>query len=649
MHTRSVTVTAAFVAAASFAASTTRAGDTPPLFLWANPVDGFWSNPANWSPQGVPGQGVFSGADVRIDAPSPSPYTVTISNIFPLVRNLTLAGPARLAVNETTTVTGDLTLQDSAWIRGSASGFSEVLVDGSLLTGEHTQVRDSIVRVRVGGHFENNSTLFNVDRLELNRNNTLDTRDINRGLLVAARMDAGFFENAGMFQTGNLDIRIGNFLNSGAVEVHSAAFPLRAFVVDQEFTSSGHVLSRDSVGMFRATTFIHEGIFESTRTDGVLEFTGNHRFTNPDPFRGASRIDMFGSGADPLVLEGVLDTTTPIAFAAQSVDARATLRLFNTSFVIEDHAAFQSEVVANRFFASARSASFAESVQASSRFSLDIDGHVDLFGDLTSSNETVFRAASIHATGHISFTGSLTIREADALFDNSFVVDGSLVVQQGASMKFADGAALRATGNITWSNPGSLLDVPIVAGGQAIIGARRVEAEVTANFIRLGAGTMELAADITSNTTVIIAGTALSLGARGEFTHATINADVATTFALNQSWLFDVGADGERGPASDLLTITGSAQLYGVLNVDLVGNPASLRAGDEFTLLTAASIDGAFLAMNLPTLTGALSWDYFQTDTALGLRVIPSPGAGTLLALVALAHARRDRRSTPTL
>ena len=121
MLARSVHTIPAILATAILSAHAANAGDDVPLFVWANPVDGFWTNAANWSPQGVPGQGVFSGADVRIDAPSQSPYIVTISNSFPVVRDLTLAGPARLAVLQATTVTGDLTLQDSAWIRDRKS------------------------------------------------------------------------------------------------------------------------------------------------------------------------------------------------------------------------------------------------------------------------------------------------------------------------------------------------------------------------------------------------------------------------------------------------------------------------------------------------------------------------------------------------
>lgn len=654
MNTRSVTVTAAFVAAASFAASTTRAGDTPPLFLWTNPVDGLWSAAGNWSPQGVPGVGAFTGAEARIDALGATPYVVTLGSAVSL-STLTLGGNAVLLRNAPLTLSGDLLVSDSAWIEvgedgAFQSGVFAVHGNASFESGTRFNAIWGVLDVR--GVFRNDSHNFSARSATLNRNNTLQTRDANHGSARFNTLIAGFFENTGVLSTSGSDstLLFRDLLNTGDINIFDST---SGAIIDDDFTNRGRVrlFPANATARFSATRFIHEGVFQGESSGAVFELIGSHHhFINPDPFVNTLRVELQGQGVAPMTLNGALDTGAQIVGRAESLVAHDELRFrAATSFVVEQHADFRAALTTSNFSLAAQTATFAESITSSGPLTLNAQGDLRFEGDIAANGVTTLRAASIHATGHNSFTGSLTIREADALFDNSFVVDGSLVVQQGASMKFADGAALRATGNITWSNPGSLLDVPIVAGGQAIIGARRVEAEVTANFIRLGAGTMELAADITSNTTVIIAGTALSLGARGEFTHATIDADVATTFALNQSWLFDVGFDGARGPASDLLTITGSAQLYGVLNVDLVGNPASLRAGDEFTLLTAASIDGAFLAMNLPTLTGALSWDYFQTNTALGLRVIPSPGAGTLLALVALAHARRDRRSTPTL
>lgn len=641
MHTRSVTVTAAFVAAASFAAPHTHAGDETPLFVWANPVDGNWSTAANWSPVGVPGFGAFAVADVLFNAPSQSPYTASITNISPILRNLTLEGLARLSFNSPITVEGDFRMLDATRVAGVASGVSELLVDGDAFFGDGAEFSGNISLLRVIGLFENHSVAFGVNRLQLNPNNTGATRDINHGFAIVGAIEAGFFENAGTLRTTVNSVQIRDFLNTGETRIHGSAFPLGTFTVEEEFTNRGLVTSTHLTTMFRADTFIHEGIFETTNSDGILEFTGNHRFNTPDPFR-AIRVDIFGNPDEPLILEGTLDTTTPIAFFGDSIATDATLRLRGASFFMENNVDFHAEVSANGLFVGGDSVLFAESVHTTARLTIQASGHVDFLGDITVGGETTLRAESIHSSGNNSVTGLLTLLEADALFDHAFVVDGSLVLQQGAAMRFADGSAIRATGNVTWNNPGETLDTPIVAGGQAIIGAQRIAATVDANFIRLGGGTMELAADITADTLVVIAGTTLSLGARGEFTHATIDADLSTTYALSQSWLLDVGIDESRGvAASDLLTVTGALDLYGVLIVDLVGDPASLRPGDEFTLITAASISGAFRGFSLPTLTGTLSWDYFQTDTALGLRVVPAPGALAFLALLAFPRGRR--------
>lgn len=653
MHTRFVTVAATIVAAASFvAAQNAHAGETPPLFLWAQPVGGLWSSASNWSPSGVPGVGVFTGADARIDALGPTPYVVTLGSDASL-STLTLGGNAILLRNAPLTLSGDLLVTDSAWIEvgeegASQSGVFAVHGNASFESGTRFIANWGVLDVR--GVFRNDSQNFSANSATLNRNNTLQTRDANHGSAAFRNLSAGFFENTGALNTRgtNPTLHFRDLLNTGDINIFNSE---GVFTVDDDFTNLGRVrlFSANANTRFIATRFIHEGVFQAQSSGSVFELVGSHHhFVNPDPFVNALRVELEGQGAAPMTLNGALDTGVQILGRAASLVAHDELRFrAATSFVVEQHADFRAALTTSNFTLAAQSATFAGSITSSGPLTLSVSGDLRFDGDIAANGVTTLRAASIHATGHNSFTGSLTIREADALFDNSFVVNGSLIVQQGASMKFADGAALRATRNITWSNPGALLDIPIIAGGQAILGARRIEAEVSADFIRLGPGTMELAADITANTTVVIAGTTLSLGGRGEFTHATIDADVSTTFALSQSWNFDVGVDAARGPASDLLTITGSAQLYGALNVDLVGNPSSLRAGDEFTLLTAASIEGAFLAINLPTLTGSLSWGYFQTDSALGLRVIPTPGPAAALVLAGLAASRRRARSTP--
>jgi hypothetical protein len=177
-----------------------------------------------------------------------------------------------------------------------------------------------------------------------------------------------------------------------------------------------------------------------------------------------------------------------------------------------------------------------------------------------------------------------------------------------------------------------------------ILGVRRINVAPTARRIRIGAGTTDLNADLNIDEDVLIAGANLSIGAVGEISHRTIHGDLSTTFALSQAWDFDIEGSASRGVAdSDTLTVTGDAAIYGILRVHTIGDPSNLRAGDEFTLFVADSIDAIFRIVTLPTLDDGLSFDLIIETTEVRLLVVPAPGPVSLLAFAGLATMRRRR------
>ncbi|QDT67441.1 hypothetical protein MalM25_03390 [Planctomycetes bacterium MalM25] len=77
------------------------------------------------------------------------------------------------------------------------------------------------------------------------------------------------------------------------------------------------------------------------------------------------------------------------------------------------------------------------------------------------------------------------------------------------------------------------------------------------------------------------------------------------------------------GAEHDALDVAGTLAVDGTLEVSLV-NAYAPSAGDSFDLLDFGSLTGAFDAVNLPALTGGMSWDQSQLHTDGVLRVLSS-------------------------
>ena len=99
------------------------------------------------------------------------------------------------------------------------------------------------------------------------------------------------------------------------------------------------------------------------------------------------------------------------------------------------------------------------------------------------------------------------------------------------------------------------------------------------------------------------------------------------------------------GTQYDTLTVSGTAQLDGDLNVAL--DPSWLpgpQFGDRFDLLTAAVLQGSFNDVQLPSLSGDLQWQLSQTPTSLSLTVVPEPATLVLMLVAGFAFARKFAR-----
>ena len=84
------------------------------------------------------------------------------------------------------------------------------------------------------------------------------------------------------------------------------------------------------------------------------------------------------------------------------------------------------------------------------------------------------------------------------------------------------------------------------------------------------------------------------------------------------------------GAGFDHLEIGGTFAMDGVLDVLLYDGFAP-SFGDAFDLFDAGALAGRFDDINLPALSGDLTWDDSQLSTNGTLRVVPEPGVGMLL------------------
>lgn len=120
---------------------------------------------------------------------------------------------------------------------------------------------------------------------------------------------------------------------------------------------------------------------------------------------------------------------------------------------------------------------------------------------------------------------------------------------------------------------------------------------------------------------------------------------VSGTYAQSGAGAFDVDLGGTAvGTQYDVLDITSTATLGGVLNVDLIGG-FTPTVGDTFDIMDYTSETGTFTTVNLPKLSGGDTWSisYNATDVVL---TVDSPAATEKGAVSASPTMRSSRGFT---
>jgi len=104
----------------------------------------------------------------------------------------------------------------------------------------------------------------------------------------------------------------------------------------------------------------------------------------------------------------------------------------------------------------------------------------------------------------------------------------------------------------------------------------------------------------------------------------TINGNGVGNYTQGSAGSYDVLIGGlSAGTQYSQLNMSGTASLSGTLNVSLI-NSFIPAAGNQFTILAAASLNGQFTTTNLPSLSSGLNWIVSYTSTSVVLSVASS-------------------------
>jgi autotransporter-associated beta strand protein len=204
-------------------------------------------------------------------------------------------------------------------------------------------------------------------------------------------------------------------------------------------------------------------------------------------------------------------------------------------------------------------------------------------------------------------------------------------VTVGTALNSTDGSLTKeGTGTLTLTTGGSYNGATSVNGGTLVVNGNISTSAVT----------------VASGATLSGIGTVGSTTVNGTFApgNSIGTLEITGTLSLNNIANFEINPTNGIGfnRSSDLANVSGAINYDGTLNVLYGGLASDFTHGMVFNLFDGSGYFGSFDTLNLPSLTGDLSWqNNLLTDGTLV--VIPEPSAALLGGLGLLALLRRRR------
>ncbi len=264
-----------------------------------------------------------------------------------------------------------------------------------------------------------------------------------------------------------------------------------------------------------------------------------------------------------------------------------------------------------------------------------------------------------HQTGGLVMTGWLitsTVGEGEVLIDGGVFEAGSVTLGFGSHGELVQsGGEMTVLGNLrltnslgstaNWTMTGGVLNAAtVIISGNGPSLMQFVDGVATADIVKVFDGDDDgadlivaggsLATDVVENKgTIGFSFGTFQVGAFENLAGGVLYASRYSDLEIGGDATFDadgrvVYAIGEPVQTGDIL-VDGVATLGGTLEVFTFGGYTA-AAGDEFAILVANEIAGAFDAVELPVLAGDLSWALDIDATSVMLRVVEPPAPGDL-------------------
>ncbi len=635
--------------------------------FWANPQGGVWSDAENWSQGTVPNNDGKTLYNATLDQVK-GPYTVsldidvTLQNFSLLWSGVTLDLLDRgLTVNESATFANGL-------VTRTATTFTQEVLVGGGLTLEDVTLMDAGIFRATGG--VNIMSASNVDIC----NTCVDT--------------SGPSQIAG---SGSVSLNMGGEINNQ----QGGTLTLNA--------TSSRTIQGDGTGSFMNAGTLNNGVTSSRGLPGVTTFSGVN-FSNTgtlNVFTGG--IALFTS--NDLTNKGTLENGTWNVFNGSFLDfgdsqvfrlaaeiniSGSDAQVFGISQLNTVEQGGRFGVLAGKdFTASSTFSNFGEvEVGFGSVFdsgqgltNVDADG---LFGGR-------YIVAGVFRTGAEVIRllqADLTLIGADSVFSGiggldevgssgrfaleggrNFSTQGNLGVQDGGFVKVGTGSVLEVTGLLLNNNTGGVFDAAAfevqgtfiasnlnileisnelildglgsqlrdAAGNDAIANLQRIRDD---GILRLRNGRTLDVSNLIVDGVLSIEGAPGTPGSRG-VTPGTVR--VAGTTRFTERSTLEILINGaDEAQYGKLLSDQVEVDAGSTLSL-LVGEGAGLKFGDELKIFQTNNMVGEFTGLLGLDIGNGLSFEVFQDQSGVVLRVVPAPGSAMLVFGAGLLAARRRR------